>query len=458
MSLEKQTKSLSEDSDNGASLDLTSTILAKDNSLLSHGKPFSLISDISDRSVSLESIPSVGIFSPSVSHESSNQIGGITSPPGKDTSEVTTVRKYAFTDVSSDSRIAVIGSKNIPQSLLLHLKNPPLFTPPSCHQNVYSLKVNNESEDGYKSKKRLGYVAEAEEDIDTDTDTELSESIPKDGQSTLERGDTLILPTSEEGANVVIPSNFLGVEPEGKKLHLDINSISEIIPSTSEHNYSGTNLIETENSNEHTATVHSRDSAQTENSSQFEQISLTLQTSDSSLSSNNIFLDLKNGQTPMIRCETGDLLDISGLLQKGVDNVSFISSQPSSIPVLSEPLSKQTTAKETQTEIVLGNRETPFHETRLVLTLDCNRCDANTFAENQTTRKKEEHKLLSCSICKKSFKSRQDLKNHSKEHTSEKIFKCDLCNTTFTRMGNFTRHRKIHDLQAEVCKVNLNIL
>ncbi|GFR93978.1 zinc finger protein interacting with ribonucleoprotein K [Elysia marginata] len=51
-----------------------------------------------------------------------------------------------------------------------------------------------------------------------------------------------------------------------------------------------------------------------------------------------------------------------------------------------------------------------------------------------------------CAACGEKFSSKFELASHKKSH---KNFKCDLCNATFSRMGNYTRHRKIHNLNAE---------
>lgn len=53
-----------------------------------------------------------------------------------------------------------------------------------------------------------------------------------------------------------------------------------------------------------------------------------------------------------------------------------------------------------------------------------------------------------CMECHEKYETKQELVTHEKLH--KKGFKCDLCNATFTRVGNFTRHRKIHNLQPEV--------
>ncbi|XP_037724654.1 transcription factor Ouib-like [Drosophila subpulchrella] len=56
-----------------------------------------------------------------------------------------------------------------------------------------------------------------------------------------------------------------------------------------------------------------------------------------------------------------------------------------------------------------------------------------------------------CHICKKGFKKKGCLKNHSVVHTGEQPFYCEVCQTYFNRRNALSTHRKskIHRLKAE---------
>ncbi|GFO37814.1 Zinc finger protein interacting with ribonucleoprotein k [Plakobranchus ocellatus] len=54
--------------------------------------------------------------------------------------------------------------------------------------------------------------------------------------------------------------------------------------------------------------------------------------------------------------------------------------------------------------------------------------------------------VFKCVVCSEEFNSKETMLRHKKTH---KTFNCDLCNASFSRMGNYTRHRKIHNVHAE---------
>lgn len=49
-----------------------------------------------------------------------------------------------------------------------------------------------------------------------------------------------------------------------------------------------------------------------------------------------------------------------------------------------------------------------------------------------------------CNYCKKSFKSKQNLRMHINTHTGEKHHSCKHCHKRFTRVGHLNRHNIIH--------------
>uniref|UniRef100_A0A8C6TCX1 C2H2-type domain-containing protein n=1 Tax=Neogobius melanostomus TaxID=47308 RepID=A0A8C6TCX1_9GOBI len=56
----------------------------------------------------------------------------------------------------------------------------------------------------------------------------------------------------------------------------------------------------------------------------------------------------------------------------------------------------------------------------------------------------EEKKKHRCRVCSKTFKTKKDLKIHTRVHTGEKPFKCSTCDKTFTQSCNLNTHRRTH--------------
>jgi len=52
--------------------------------------------------------------------------------------------------------------------------------------------------------------------------------------------------------------------------------------------------------------------------------------------------------------------------------------------------------------------------------------------------------LLTCDQCEEGFKSSDDLKKHTREHTVEKPFKCDQCEKAFKSSAHLKGHKRIH--------------
>jgi uncharacterized Zn-finger protein len=57
---------------------------------------------------------------------------------------------------------------------------------------------------------------------------------------------------------------------------------------------------------------------------------------------------------------------------------------------------------------------------------------------------KAKQKPYGCSLCAKSFSSKQELKIHKRVHTGEKPYSYSQCTRSFSVLGNFKAHLKVH--------------
>ncbi|XP_005092206.1 serendipity locus protein H-1 [Aplysia californica] len=516
---------LSEDS-------ITKTILSKEKSLFSIDKPFSLLSDISDRSVSLESIPSVSVFNPSANNAKViNAIGTISA-----CDKISPPNTLLSSSTLANAGVAVLGGHRIPQSVFLLVKQAkapassvPADTaagvPPQEKSNMGSKYDNcdklplvlmdfQSSSQEETSNQQLQTAVEDK----NDTDTELTDNEDVK-QDSLTRSDTVILetdkPSSSRASQLIASEETLILSEEEKSKQPEepdrlsegfsfktLSTLSASTPESSSH-------VSDNASTDSKSFVQSASmgGSQLPNLSRIP-LSIVLNSSTNN-SVNDVFLSYGDGQVPMLRCLSGDLLDISGLLQMGQYNNAFImpGSQQAvaSAVTVGEAQPVQVSAKETQTDIVLGTNAVFFHPSNLtsnsesegsdashatlvnvtpsahssnipatvimteeastgnaepflqpvscseIYSNQCNAQDAISSEEPAVEDAVEAPCLFPCVNCEETFKSKMELTKH--ERTHKKTFKCDLCNASFTRMGNFTRHRKIHNLQSETQNV-----
>lgn len=56
--------------------------------------------------------------------------------------------------------------------------------------------------------------------------------------------------------------------------------------------------------------------------------------------------------------------------------------------------------------------------------------------------KHSDERPFTCHICRKSFKTKTHLKNHSFQHSGGSNYRCPYCTKTFVNMSNYYTHRK----------------
>ena len=429
-------------------------------------KPCSLIPNISDRYVSLQSIPSSSVFNPSVSDMPDVHKDNIVHLPSQD-SCLTSVSNEKHEHVPMileehssipESEVNVLGS-NIPQSIL-HI-------------------IGKQSKRFKTSNSQTAIRSEDEDRCDSENGSGNIHSKP----FSIKNEDTVILESEE---NMSIPvTQFSQFSPTTQCLqNSKSNEISATgsltatyIPATS-FSVSVDNSCLTRNSSPLSKEIVgpglSSSDPQTASDSQ-STVSVPLSaflSSSSRTSSNNIYFDLSDGHAPMLRCQSGDLLDVSNLFRI---SPHVIDTNQGSSSVSSRLMVKQILAKETQTDIVLGTNDidiqtdkirvfttaaasttTHLQSTNIPSTVIMSESTTTTNSPSLSQHLCHATNQTACSSnAYPHIESQSNVQNETvelqhDEKNSKKKFKCDLCNATFTRMGNFTRHRKIHNLQSEV--------
>ncbi|XP_065582527.1 zinc finger protein ZFP2-like isoform X2 [Artemia franciscana] len=94
-----------------------------------------------------------------------------------------------------------------------------------------------------------------------------------------------------------------------------------------------------------------------------------------------------------------------------------------------------------------------------VKSFECDICK-NSFSElwilNRHKRKHTGERPFQCNICKKTFAELGNLTKHKRVHTGEKPFQCDICKKAFAESTDLTKHKRVHTgekpFQCDVCK------
>ncbi|XP_059173276.1 zinc finger protein 236-like isoform X2 [Physella acuta] len=458
---------------------------------------FSLIRDLSDKSISLESIPTVTLFkSDGIElQEVSNDVIG------------QQVVELESANSPTLHRITIVGNNQIPTSILQLIKQE------KENSNSYS-SSNSDVQGSSKGRKLPEETSQQVDNSDTETDNDdtVFESCPQ-SKTKLQKADTLILRTEE--SNTVSKSSSL------------TTAATIILPTEPELRHSNTEDKISEGFSFSSLSIGSAISMDTA----LESLPLTFDnnTSKSSRDSKltigvsepmnrSLYLMTGDGQLTAVRLITSDLCDISLLNQIGLMSNCFVNS-PSHYPDSGSPAEgnvKIVEVKETQTELAFGANNILFKSldqgfsndslynieavssSKLPDQMDNSSSSLTMISESYIPKSNthptidilqeavipqcisitgslqphsqdlkygsmpshtpEPHlpdpssfnisadsRKFKCMQCEEIFSNKGELDKHGKSHVQ--FFKCDLCNAKFNRLGNFTRHRKIHNLQ-----------
>ena len=459
-------------------------ILKNEAPLGENDKKLSLLPNISERTVSLDSIPSLTLFRPNTADAES----------GVCTEE-------------SLREVAVLGSDKIPQWLTQLMKKNKLQTS-SNNGNEYDLtrsktvsivpevQVKDTSVDEDDNSTFIKGKSHGEVDVDCD-------ETPVVKRKSLEHSDTVIL-TANESTPAKIPANVQGFDEVNvpfDKLNsgLSFNSISTLSADSGE-------LVDEQSVHD---SITSKQVSETQSSitdllqGGISQILYPVKITSDPLRFGLVNINETNSHS--LRRFTSGTGEQN--LPQSLENGSLLMVCEDAVP---NPRFAE--AKETQTDLVLGTNTVYFKTlpgtsqcetgqlpaTILTMTASTATTHSNsgqalqfaqpdlatstipaTYIAPASTAISAQHNIefiagtainsvsqetssaspgtgiessksvspFKCVACDERFSCKEELVSHRKSH---KTFKCDLCNATFSRMGNYTRHRKIHNLHAEV--------
>ncbi|XP_061672149.1 gastrula zinc finger protein XlCGF49.1-like [Syngnathoides biaculeatus] len=77
--------------------------------------------------------------------------------------------------------------------------------------------------------------------------------------------------------------------------------------------------------------------------------------------------------------------------------------------------------------------------------IDCGMDERPTSCSTLTMEYSQMHKIrVTCSVCSKTFATKQTLRTHKRRHTGEKPFSCQVCKKAFSQKGSIQLHMKTH--------------
>ncbi|KAH9492722.1 hypothetical protein Btru_026162 [Bulinus truncatus] len=417
--------------------------------------PFHLIKNISDGSVSLESIPTINLFKPDPDEFCHVDSEGL---------------KEAFQEPNEDKpccRTMIVGGDKLPQSILFYIKQ-------QQKKNEYKKKLLLSCDKSHVESPDC-----AEDGNDTD-----SENVDSTSDVIGEKEDSVIIPNPLQTHDTVILDSDKCSTTKAGLTAFDTLILNEIDQEQSLNQISPVN-IEMPLDNNVPNRAFSVDIGQVlslENSSHLPsteifkktiyfmsadgQLATVSFTPEQSLASsvNQVRLmkncEAKSTQTELV-FGTGNLF-FKSLENSQEEHFCSDKEQPCEVPDVertfvsgSDGKSRQGTkamwSKDYDNIITVGKSldddsvqnilesklQIPdgIHQNIPTISVPC-----NDLLKNKVP-------MFKCIECHKEFSSKLEFNKHDKTHS--KVFQCDLCNAKFTRLGNFTRHRKIHNLQPE---------
>ncbi|CAG5130864.1 unnamed protein product [Candidula unifasciata] len=337
-------------------------------------KPFSLLTNISDRSVSLESIPSTGLFQLDQEHACSFSLYKSDSEETSASSKAVSEQIIsAITDSYTTSEKAVLGSNRIPESLMhlvkrfQHAKSP--------HQQICLLtslvkdrgNTSTAEQDSIDQVQCCSLPVNSLEAIaegrnsDADIETQFKAvSVIRNHESDLSRSDTVILNVSKDSSSagsglVLCRADTLILACEDKQVHSNEKS-SEGFSFTSFSSSGGPSSLELQTVEPiiHQTPLVLGNSLTNQSSGTLPVLAFQNDNVNKSL-----YVVTNEGYLAAVKYVSPDPVDVSQLVQLGL--FSSVDVNPLVFnPTVPETRSRNMEVKETQTELVFGTNTLQF--------------------------------------------------------------------------------------------------
>ncbi|BFZ01327.1 hypothetical protein BsWGS_04366 [Bradybaena similaris] len=352
--------------------DIENTLSKDKASLSGTSKPFSLLTNISDRSVSLESIPSLGLLQ--LDHEHASNFSLYRSDSEDTTSGSSKVVSEQIisqiTDCQITSETTVLESRRIPESVMhlmkhfKHVKSPDqqvcLLTSQGKANSSTSLPdqdSNDQEEDCSLAANRMNGAVE-ERNGDTDAEMQ-SEAVSVINNQELSRSDTVILNVSKDNTVASSSSDLQTADTvvlacEDKQVHSN-ERLSEGFSFTSV-NSSGPSSYELQINK---SLINKPPSVLCNPLLNQSSETLPVLASQNDNVNKSLYVVTSEGYLAAVRYVSSNPLEVSQLVQLRLINHVDANHQVLN-PCVPETLSRNMETKETQTELVFGTSTLQF--------------------------------------------------------------------------------------------------